>query len=95
MAARRKRKQAEVEHINRLKVAELNEEAYFADGFDDAIIGVAQRFGMPPVAAYDYEQVIGKLMADGMDRDAAEEFFEFNIIGAWVGDTTPVFIRRL
>jgi hypothetical protein len=27
-----------------------------------------------------------------MTREEAEEFFEFNTIGAWLGDATPVFI---
>jgi hypothetical protein len=27
-----------------------------------------------------------------MDREDAEEFFEFNTIGAWMGDLTPVFV---
>ncbi len=83
------------DHPKRLQVFEHNEEALFADGHDDALIGVATRYGMPPVAAYDYEKVIEELMKDGMDRDAAEEFFDFNIIGAWVGENTPVFVRLL
>jgi hypothetical protein len=29
---------------------------------------------------------------DGMERDEAEEFFDFNIEGAYVGPETPVFI---
>lgn len=93
--AKPKPKPKPIDHINRIKVAELNEEALFADGFDEAIIGVAERFGMPPVAAYDYEKVIAALMKDGMDRDGAEEYFDFNIGGAWMGDNTPVFVRLL
>ncbi len=83
------------DHPNRIKVAEINELALFldGDGFDDAIIGTAERFGMPPVAAYDYEKVIQALMRD-MDRDQAEEYFNFNIVGAWVGEHTPVFVQH-
>ena len=85
----------EAEHPNRLRVAEINEEALCLDGdeFDDCIIGTAERFGMPPVAAYDFEKVIQALMKD-MDREQAEEYFDFNIIGAWVGENTPVFVQR-
>lgn len=25
----------------------------------------------------------------------AEEFYEFNIVGAYVGDRTPIFVREL
>lgn len=59
--------------------------------FDEAIIGVAHRFGMDPVVAYDRTIVIDILARD-MSREDAEEFFEFNTIGAWMGDLTPVFI---
>ena len=30
---------------------------------------------------------------DGMSNDEAIEFFEFNIEGAWMGDTTPLFMH--
>jgi hypothetical protein len=65
-----------------------------ADGFEDAFIGVAMRFGWnEPVALYDYEKCIRTLVArDGMDREGAEEYFSYNVIGAWVGDQTPVFV---
>ena len=33
-----------------------------------------------------------KLIDDGMSIEEAEEFFEYNQLGAWVGETTPVFI---
>lgn len=79
----------------RESVAEFNEDALFVDGHDDAIIGVANRFGMPPVAAYDYEAIIKKLVAGGCPREEAEEYFEVNIVGAWMGEDTPVFIRDL
>lgn len=79
----------------RVAVAEVNPEALFCDGFDAALIGVANRFGMPVVAAYDYDKYIGLLVKGGCTPDEAAEYFDFNVIGAWVGDTTPVFIRRL
>ena len=66
----------------------------FADGLDDAILGVSRRFGQAtPLVAYDYGRVISTPMErDGMGREEAEEFFEFNIIGSWVGDGTPLFV---
>jgi|Laugresbdmm110dd_1035094.scaffolds.fasta_scaffold39778_4 hypothetical protein len=60
--------------------------------FDEAIIGVAYRFGIDPVVAYDRTIVID-ILAREMTREEAEEFFEFNTIGAWMGDLTPVFIE--
>lgn len=64
------------------------------DGFDDCIIGVCNRFGQEPIVAYDQWAVIHKLMEQGMSEDEAIEFFEFNQIGAWMGDRTPCFIDK-
>lgn len=61
------------------------------DVYDEAIMGIAYRFGMEPVVAYDRTRVIDILARD-MTREDAEEFFEFNIIGSWWGPVTPVFI---
>jgi len=76
-------------------LSEENPEALLADGLDLAYIGVCQRFGQPPVAAYDYDKVIEILMTrDGMTYEEAVEFFDFNIIGGWHGENTPVYIQR-
>lgn len=75
------------------EVAEYNEEALICDGFDEAIIGVAERINLGPVAAYSVEKILDILVErDGMSYEEALEFFQFNIIGAWMGDYTPVFI---
>ena len=65
----------------------------FADGFDDAIIGVAERIGMEPVVAYDANKIIEILSRD-MTEDEAVEYFEFNVLGAYVGEQTPVYIKK-
>ena len=62
------------------------------DGYDDCIIGVCERFGQEPIIAYDKEKVINKLQTIGMDYDEAIEWYEFNQLGAWMGDSTPCFI---
>jgi len=59
--------------------------------FDEAIIGIAYRFGMEPVVTYDRTIVID-ILAREMTREEAEEFFEFNTIGSWMGDLTPIFV---
>jgi hypothetical protein len=67
-----------------------------ADGFEDAFVGLSLRFGREPVAEYDYDKCIGVLMErDGMGHSEAVEFFEFNTIGAWVGDMTPTFSVKI
>jgi hypothetical protein len=30
-----------------------------------------------------------------MSEDEAEEYFEFNVTGAWVGHGTPIFVRSM
>ena len=62
------------------------------DRFEPAIIGIAHRFGMQPIVAYDYRKVI-EVFAEDMDYEAAVEYFDFNVIGAWVGEGTPIFIE--
>lgn len=70
-------------------------EFMFADGFDDAIIGVLERFGSEPIVCYNREMVINKMVEDGMTREESEEYFDYNIIGAYVGETTPAFINTI
>jgi hypothetical protein len=74
-------------------VAEYNEEALSADGFEGAIIGMCEIFGRPPVIAYDRDKCIEILVQrDEMAYDEAEEYFEYNVAGSWVGDNTPVYV---
>ena len=73
-----------------------NENFLRTDGFDDCIIGVSHRYGEPLLLAYDKEKVIKKLMKrDNMTIEDALEFYTYNIIGAWVGKQTPIFIEKI
>ena len=83
-------------------IADYNEEALLADGFDNAIIGMCEQFGHDPVVVYDREKCIEILMADfgqSIDEDedddlytTAVEYFDFNVAGSYVGENTPVFL---
>lgn len=77
------------------KIAELNPEALFADGFDEALIGYVERCGTEAIAVYDEHICISVLMQQGMDCVEAQEYFEFNTKGAYVGKHTPFFFTRL
>ena len=74
----------------------LAPEALLADGLYDAIIGLADVFterGSRSVVAYDKQKIIEILIKrDRMEDDEAEEFYQFNIAGSYVGEGTPVFI---
>ena len=67
-----------------------------ADGYDEAVLGVARRCAQPDLIAYDVEKIIEILMTrDEMSYEDAVEFFDFNIVGAWVGEETPIFINNM
>lgn len=62
------------------------EDPLLADGWDKAIAGVVYRYGQwEPLVLYDRQKIIQLLIEDGLTEAEAEEHFEFNIIGAWVG----------
>ncbi len=63
------------------------------DGFDDCIAGVVERIGQDPIICYDKAKVLDQMIvSDGMSYEEAVEYFEYNQIGAWVGDRTPCFL---
>ena len=67
-----------------------------ADGYDEAVLGVARRCAQPDLIAYDVEKIIEILMTrDEMTYEDAVEYFDFNIAGAWVGEETPCFINKM
>ncbi len=77
------------------ELTQIDEEILLADGFEDALIGHVQVFNNT-VALYDRQKCIGILMKrDSMSKDEAEEFFEFNVTGAYVGEKTPAFATIL
>ena len=74
-------------------ISDINPDAVFADGFDEAIIGY-DAVGFRVV--YDYDKCSEILMKrDGGTIHDAHEYMEFNVVGAYVGDFTPIFIHRL
>lgn len=65
-------------------------------GYDDCVIGVVERNGEEPILCYSTDLVIRKLMQeDGMSHEEAYEFFEYNQLGAYMGEGTPCFLRDL
>ena len=86
-------------------ISEINPDALKVDDFDDCIIGIVERFGMEPLILYDKQKMVDKLanqyLNDSMKENdglwasealqMAEEYFDYNIIGAWMGRGTPCF----
>ena len=70
------------------------EKALLATGFEDALIGIGQQFNQE-LAIYDYDKCVEILMKrDGMSYYDANDFMEYNVIGAYVGPGTPVFLEK-
>ena len=77
------------------KIREDWPELLLMDGFDDCIVGIASQFHSTAVA-YDEDQVIQKLMDQGgMNKIEAIEYMEYNQKGAWVGESTPIFVKDM
>ena len=69
-----------------------NPEALLADNFEEAFIGYGGQYAKHPLAIYDITKCIEVLVKGGMSEDAAEEFLSFNVLGAWMGEGTPIFM---
>ena len=83
--ARRKTRLQELKE----KIEEINPDAMLADGLDDALAGYDSRGR----AVYLIEEILGILVTrDGMTEEEAQEFFDFNIDGAHVGQFTPIYM---
>jgi hypothetical protein len=74
----------------------IGENALLMDGFDEALIGFSQRINEPMLAVYAWEKMVNTLIErDGMEYDDAVEYIDFNCIGAWVGEQTPIIVMPL
>jgi hypothetical protein len=67
-----------------------DEEILKADGLDDGIIGVEEN-SMRLV--YSKSKVIEILMSEDMTEEDALEHYYYNIVGAYVGKKTPIFVE--
>tara|TARA_R110002012_G_scaffold123253_1_gene273618 strand:- start:285 stop:587 length:303 start_codon:yes stop_codon:yes gene_type:complete len=74
-----------------LMVSLEENECLLADGFDTALVGITE--GVNPVAVYDVNRMLNHLTEqDGMTYEEAREHLDYNVIGAYVGEKTPVYI---
>lgn len=67
------------------------------DGFEDCLVGVSLTTGWlggeEQRTVYDAGMIIEKLESQGLSYEDAIEHFEYNVIGAYVGPKTPIFIN--
>tara|TARA_R110000868_G_scaffold101689_3_gene279903 strand:+ start:2035 stop:2274 length:240 start_codon:yes stop_codon:yes gene_type:complete len=61
------------------------------DDFDDAVMG-STLLDDELVLCYDITKCLDILISQGMTPDQAQEYFEYNILDAYMGKDTPIFI---
>lgn len=72
--------------------SETNDRALYPSDMKKAVIGYVERAGMQPQILLDRKKCIGVLVEEGMSWEEAEEYFEFNTLGSFMGDEgTPCF----
>jgi hypothetical protein len=66
-----------------------DEEFLIADGFDNAVIGIDVKTMR---VIYSVNECINILINEhNMTDEEAQEYFEFNVSGAYVGEKTPIW----
>ena len=74
----------------------IGESALLMDGFDEACIGFSQRINEPILAVYSYLKMVDTLIErDGMDYEEATEYIDYNCLGAWIGEQTPIIVMPI
>ncbi len=81
---------------------QTDEEVMLYDEYEDAFIGLGYQQYRGPIAIYDAKKSIEILTKNFMEdpdcegeeaaEEMAQEWFDYNTIGAWYGDQTPIFI---
>lgn len=74
---------------------DFGDEIVLLNGLDEALLGYAERHGLPAVAAYDREKCITVLRSRGMTSAEAEDHFEDHVVGKNEGDRGPMFVSLL
>lgn len=69
-------------------------EILIADGLEEAFLGVATQHNKE-IAVFDEDKCIDILQSHGMSYKEALEYYHFNVTGAYVGENTPVFLKRI
>ena len=86
-----RKKNQEMANVRKKLCDRYDYDFLFADGFDDAIVGVAAGFDFPRLV-YNTEKMEKSLVEQGMTLEEAMEYLEFNTYGAYVGQDTPIYV---
>ena len=74
-----------------MKDKELKDETLFADGFNDAIVGLSSEWENVPRVVYSKHKMILILLNEGLSYEDALEHLQYNVWGAYVGEGTPIY----
>lgn len=71
---------------------ELDPDTLYANGFEDALIGLGWQH-TKLLAVYDYNKCVEILIeSEEMTHEEAIEWMEYNVVGSYVGEYTPIFM---
>jgi hypothetical protein len=83
------------EEINQ-HLENIGQSALLMDGFDEALIGFSKRINEPLLAVYKWQRMVQILKnRDKMSYEEAVEYIEYNCIGAWIGEQTPIIVMPI
>jgi len=73
-----------------------DEKPLLANGFDSAVLGLSRGPGREDVAVYSIDRCIDVLVQrDGMSEEEAIEDMNFNVLDAYMGPMTPIFVYEM
>lgn len=77
------------------EIAELYPEdnVMIVSGFDECIIGI--EMDDQPRAIYSKDRMLQQLIDEGMSEFEAEEYLDYNVFGAYMGEGMPSFITEI
>ena len=65
-----------------------------ADGLDEALIGTAYRIDLGEILVYDFDKCVDIFMdINDWTEEEAIDWVEYNVVGAYVGEDTPIFVK--
>lgn len=75
-------------------IDEYTEGSILLDGLEGAIVGIVEDFGSPGrKILYSKPKILNILQErDLMTMGEAEEFCDYNILGLYAGELTPIFL---
>jgi hypothetical protein len=77
---------------------EINKDDYQlikVEGHDNAYLGVGVSFGELDRLVYDTDIIIDNLKKQGMTQEEAQEYFNYNIVDAYLGQKMPVYVSKI